>query len=120
MKVITSRDILPKDTETPIESPIPVPPSSSEGSSSPVRSTTPGYLLNESIFLELDNSMPPKRTSTSVVLAMNQAAIQQLIVDHVAAALKAQAANMANIGNTNRNPKQAPVARKCSYKEFMS
>nr|GEV35369.1 reverse transcriptase domain-containing protein [Tanacetum cinerariifolium] len=33
-----------------------------------------------------------------------------------------QAANMANIDNTNRKLKlrEAPVARKCSYKEFMS
>nr|GEW44343.1 retrovirus-related Pol polyprotein from transposon TNT 1-94 [Tanacetum cinerariifolium] len=38
-----SKEISPKDTETPIESPIPVPPSSSEGSSAPVRSTTPDY-----------------------------------------------------------------------------
>nr|GEY13763.1 hypothetical protein [Tanacetum cinerariifolium] len=37
------QEISPKDTETPVESPIPVPPSSSEGSSSPVRSTTPDY-----------------------------------------------------------------------------
>nr|GEW00701.1 hypothetical protein [Tanacetum cinerariifolium] len=33
-----SKEISPKDTETPVESPIPVPPSSS-----PVRSTTPDY-----------------------------------------------------------------------------
>nr|GEU80850.1 reverse transcriptase domain-containing protein [Tanacetum cinerariifolium] len=33
--------------------------------------------------------------------------------------LEAQAANMAT-DNTNRNPEQAPVARKYSYKEFMS
>nr|GEX02192.1 reverse transcriptase domain-containing protein [Tanacetum cinerariifolium] len=65
-------------------------------------------------------TLPPKRTSTSAALAMNQAAIRQLIDDCVAAALEAQAANMANTGNTNRNPEQAPVARKCSYKEFMS
>nr|GEX06622.1 reverse transcriptase domain-containing protein [Tanacetum cinerariifolium] len=38
--------------------------------------------------------MPPKRTSTSAAPAMNQVAI--------------------------RNPEQAHVARKCSYKEFMS
>nr|GFD14556.1 hypothetical protein [Tanacetum cinerariifolium] len=31
-----SKEISPKDTKTPVESPIPVPPSSSEGSSSPV------------------------------------------------------------------------------------
>nr|GEV61125.1 putative reverse transcriptase domain-containing protein [Tanacetum cinerariifolium] len=71
--------------------------------------------------------MPPKRNSASVASAsdspaMNQAAIRQLVIDSVAAALEAQAANMANADNTNRNPKprEAPVARKCSYKEFMS
>nr|GEV24391.1 reverse transcriptase domain-containing protein [Tanacetum cinerariifolium] len=48
--------------------------------------------------------MPPKRTSTSDAPAMNQAAIRQLVVDSVAAALEAQAANMANADNTNRNP----------------
>nr|GEY61287.1 reverse transcriptase domain-containing protein [Tanacetum cinerariifolium] len=39
------------------------------------------------------------------------AAIRQLVVDSVAAALKAKAANMANADNTNRNPKprEAPV-----------
>ncbi|GKC41817.1 hypothetical protein Tco_1059539, partial [Tanacetum coccineum] len=38
------------------------------------------------------------------------------------AALEAQAATMANADNTNRNTRQgeAPVTRKCSYKEFMS
>nr|GEY41584.1 putative reverse transcriptase domain-containing protein [Tanacetum cinerariifolium] len=66
--------------------------------------------------------MPPKKTSTSVAPAMNQAAIRQLVIDSVAVALEAQAANMANADNTNRNPepREAPVARKCSYKEFMS
>ncbi|GKC06624.1 hypothetical protein Tco_0998234 [Tanacetum coccineum] len=39
----------PKDTETPVESPILISPSSSVGFSSPVRSTTPppGYSFNE-------------------------------------------------------------------------
>nr|GEZ12683.1 reverse transcriptase domain-containing protein [Tanacetum cinerariifolium] len=64
--------------------------------------------------------MPPKRTSTSTAPAMNLAAIRQLIKDRVAAALEAQAANMTNTDNTNRNLEQAHVARKCSYKEFMS
>nr|GEW19046.1 reverse transcriptase domain-containing protein [Tanacetum cinerariifolium] len=66
--------------------------------------------------------MPPKRTSTSVALAINQAAIRQIIDDHVATALEAQAANMANADNTNRNPKprETPTLRKCTYKEFMS
>ncbi|GJY70429.1 putative reverse transcriptase domain-containing protein [Tanacetum coccineum] len=130
----------PKDTETPVESPIPISPSSSVGSSSPIRSTTPppDYPFDESIFAELDNSlwiiprplggepvleesneMPPKRTSTSEAPAMTQAAIKKLVADSVFAALEAQAANMANTDNTTR-PREAPVARKCSYKEFMS
>ncbi|GJR84169.1 retrotransposon protein, putative, ty1-copia subclass [Tanacetum coccineum] len=103
-----SRDLFPpevisltKDIETPVESPIPISPSSSIGSSSPVRSTTPppDYPFDKSIFAELENSlwiiprplgskpvpvelmsqmlvkMPPKRTSTSAALAMAQAAI---------------------------------------------
>nr|GEX00490.1 hypothetical protein [Tanacetum cinerariifolium] len=95
-------EISPKDTKTS-ESPIPVSPSSLIGSSSPVR-------------------MAPKRTSTSTAPAMNQAVIWQLINDHVVAALEAQAANMANTDNTNRNlePRETFAARKCTYKEFMS
>ncbi|GJZ40342.1 reverse transcriptase domain-containing protein [Tanacetum coccineum] len=66
--------------------------------------------------------MAPKRTSTSAAPAMTQAAIGKLVADSVAAALEAQAATMANANNTNRNTRQGetPVARKCSYKEFMS
>ncbi|GJV88122.1 hypothetical protein Tco_1532060 [Tanacetum coccineum] len=62
--------------------------------------------------------MPPKRTSTSEAPAMTQAAIRKLVADSVIAALEAQAANMANTDNTTR-PREALVARKCSYKEFM-
>ncbi|GJX08905.1 reverse transcriptase domain-containing protein [Tanacetum coccineum] len=64
--------------------------------------------------------MAPKRTSTSTAPAMTQAAIRKLVVDSVSTALKAQAATMANTDNTNTGPREAPVARKCSYKEFMS
>nr|GEU58494.1 putative reverse transcriptase domain-containing protein [Tanacetum cinerariifolium] len=71
--------------------------------------------------------MPPKRNSASAASAsdapvMNQAAIRQLVVDSVATALEAQVANMTNANDTNRNPepREAPVARKCSYKEFIS
>nr|GEX12524.1 hypothetical protein [Tanacetum cinerariifolium] len=91
---------LPKDAETLVESSILVSPSSSVGSSSPVR-------------------MPPKRTSTSAAPAMTQAAIKKLVDDSVFVALEAQAANMANIDNTT-GPRETPVARKCTYKEFMS
>nr|GEZ36511.1 putative reverse transcriptase domain-containing protein [Tanacetum cinerariifolium] len=71
--------------------------------------------------------MPPKRNSASTASAseaptMNQAAIKKLVVDSVATALETQATTMANADNANRNPepRKAPVARKCSYKEFMS
>ncbi|GJW10642.1 hypothetical protein Tco_1576469 [Tanacetum coccineum] len=66
--------------------------------------------------------MPPKRTSTSQAPAMTQAAIRKLVADSVIAALEAQAATMANADNTNRNTgeREAHVARKYSYKEFMS
>ncbi|GJX59340.1 reverse transcriptase domain-containing protein [Tanacetum coccineum] len=66
--------------------------------------------------------MAPKRTSTSAALVMSQAAIRQLVVDSVAAALEAQAATMENVDNTNRNtrPRETLVARKGNYKEFIS
>ncbi|GKE31735.1 hypothetical protein Tco_1451057 [Tanacetum coccineum] len=47
-----------RDTKPPVESPIPLSLSSSVGSSSLVRSTTPpDYPFDESIFAELDNSL---------------------------------------------------------------
>ncbi|GJY58934.1 hypothetical protein Tco_0458826 [Tanacetum coccineum] len=66
--------------------------------------------------------MAPKRTSTSAAPPMTYAAIKKLVADSVAAALEAQVATMANADNTNRNTGQSGtlVARKCSYKEFMS
>ncbi|GJU77064.1 putative reverse transcriptase domain-containing protein [Tanacetum coccineum] len=62
--------------------------------------------------------MDPKRTPTSATPAMSQAAIRKLL----AATLETQVATMANAYNTNRSTKQKEthVARKCSYKEFMS
>ncbi|GJY18255.1 hypothetical protein Tco_0389746 [Tanacetum coccineum] len=73
-------------------------------------------------FLVNVDRMVPKRTSTSAAPAITQAAIRKLVADSVVAALEAQAATMANTDNTNRNTgeREAPVARKCSYKEFMS
>ncbi|GJY01611.1 putative reverse transcriptase domain-containing protein [Tanacetum coccineum] len=59
------------------------------------------------------------KTSTSKAPTMTQAAIKKLVDDSVFAALEAQATNMANTDNTTR-PREALVARKCSYKEFMS
>ncbi|GJX31077.1 putative reverse transcriptase domain-containing protein [Tanacetum coccineum] len=57
--------------------------------------------------------------STSEAPAMTQAAIRKLVADSVTTALEAQAANMENTDNTTR-PREAPVVRQCSYKEFMS
>ncbi|GKC01975.1 hypothetical protein Tco_0993585, partial [Tanacetum coccineum] len=57
---VTTKISPPKDAaETPVESPIPISPSSSVGSSSPVRSTIPplDYPFDKSIFAELDNSL---------------------------------------------------------------
>ncbi|GJW08613.1 hypothetical protein Tco_1571036 [Tanacetum coccineum] len=133
----------PKDTETPVESPILISPSSLVGSSSPIRSTTPppDYPFDESIFAELDNSlwtiprplgsepvpeksneMPPKRTSTSEAPAMTQAAIKKLVADNVSAALEVQAATMAGTSNPNRNTGHTgtPVIKIGNYKEFIS
>nr|GEU42330.1 reverse transcriptase domain-containing protein [Tanacetum cinerariifolium] len=103
--------------QVPIPPPIIVPPS-------PMLS--PIFNPQESLFsrnyYHLKNKMAPKRTSTSAAPAMNQAAIRQLIDDRVAAALEAQAANMTNADDTNKNPepRETPAARKCTYKDFMS
>ncbi|GJX05899.1 putative reverse transcriptase domain-containing protein [Tanacetum coccineum] len=150
MAMINAQDIKhripptpPSDTDPLVGSPIPSSPSSSIGSSSPVRSTTPppDHPFDKSIFAELDNSlwiitrplgsklvpeepneMAPKRKSTSAAPAMTQATIRKLVADSVAAALEAQTATMANADNTNRNTREGEthVARKCSSKEFMS
>ncbi|GJZ33759.1 reverse transcriptase domain-containing protein [Tanacetum coccineum] len=66
--------------------------------------------------------MPPKRTSTSTAPAMTQASIWQLVIDSIVATLEAQATTMASTDNLNRNtrPREAPVARKYTYKEFIS
>nr|GEV20106.1 retrotransposon protein, putative, Ty3-gypsy subclass [Tanacetum cinerariifolium] len=125
-----SREIPPpKGTETPVESLIPISPSSLVTSSSPIRSTTPpppDYPFDKSIFAELDNSLwiiPRPMGSEPVPEKSNKSdACLSAVVDSVAATLKAQAATLANIDNTNRNsgPRVTPVARKCTYKEFMS
>ncbi|GJU04848.1 hypothetical protein Tco_1121278 [Tanacetum coccineum] len=122
MAMINAQDIKhiipptpPSDTDPLVGSPIPSSPSSSIGSSSPVRSTTPppDYPFDKSIFAELDNSlwiitrplgskpvpeepneMAPKRKSTSAAPAITQATIRKLVDDSIAAALEAQVATM--------------------------
>ncbi|GJV54417.1 reverse transcriptase domain-containing protein [Tanacetum coccineum] len=60
-----------------------------------------------------ESPIPPPTINAS------QKDVKKLVADSVTAALEAQAANMANTDNTTR-PREAPVARQCSYKEFMS
>ncbi|GJV22124.1 putative reverse transcriptase domain-containing protein [Tanacetum coccineum] len=74
--------------------------------------------LTTKIALARFRIMPPKRTSTSEAPTMTQAAIKKLVADSVSAALEAQVTTMASTDNTTR-PREAPVARQCSYKEFM-
>nr|GEZ28469.1 hypothetical protein [Tanacetum cinerariifolium] len=107
----------PRESEPPIGSSIPSSPSSSVGFSSPIRSTTPppDYPFDESIFVELDNSLwiiprplgselvPEEPNESDASPAMTQASIRKLVADSVATALEAQAATMENADNTNRN-----------------
>ncbi|GKB54724.1 hypothetical protein Tco_0905477 [Tanacetum coccineum] len=97
----------PKEIKTLVESLIPVSLSSSIGSSSPVRSTTPppDYPFDKSIFAELDNSLwiiPRPLGSKLVPEEPNES--------DACETLEAQAATMEN---TNRNVIS-------NYKGFMS
>ncbi|GKD17697.1 hypothetical protein Tco_1206855, partial [Tanacetum coccineum] len=66
--------------------------------------------------------IPPKRTSTSKTLTITLAAIQQLIANGIAIALKAQTATMASASNPNRNTELTgiPITKIGNYKEFVS
>nr|GEW26781.1 reverse transcriptase domain-containing protein [Tanacetum cinerariifolium] len=123
------KEISPKDTETPVESLIPLfsylslkvlnSKISVISCNVITRKHTRIYTMSNDF---ITTRMAPKKRSTSEAPAMTQTAIRQLVADSVVAALEAQAANMANADNTNRNtePREAHVSRKCSYKEFMS
>ncbi|GKG08208.1 hypothetical protein Tco_0334040, partial [Tanacetum coccineum] len=66
--------------------------------------------------------IPPKRTSTFETPAITLAAIQQLIIDGISSALKAQAVTIASASNPNKNtgPTGTPVAKMGNYKEFVN
>ncbi|GKB97621.1 hypothetical protein Tco_0983758, partial [Tanacetum coccineum] len=92
---------------------------------------TPPAILTPSSLISLSSSspsfaslspMPPKRTSTSETPTITLAAIQQLIANGIATALKAQAATMVSASNPNRNtrPTGIPVIKTGNYKEFVS
>ncbi|GJR31680.1 hypothetical protein Tco_1107912 [Tanacetum coccineum] len=67
-------------------------------------------------------TIPPKRTSTFETPAITLAAIQQLIIDGISSALKAQAVTIASASNPNKNtgPTGTPVAKMGNYKEFVN
>nr|GEV18019.1 reverse transcriptase domain-containing protein [Tanacetum cinerariifolium] len=98
--------------QVPISLPIIVPPSAMLS-----------LIFNPQEFFVPEELLPLKeQTSTSAEPAMTQAAIRQLVADSVATALEAQTATMASTYTTYRNigPRETPLARKCTYKEFMS
>nr|GEZ23574.1 reverse transcriptase domain-containing protein [Tanacetum cinerariifolium] len=80
-------------------------------------SPTPPHILIFCCLVNVDR-ISPKRTSTSAAPTMNQATIRQLIDDCVTAALEAQAANMANTNNTNRNPEPTETLAARKFKKM--
>ncbi|GJW74693.1 reverse transcriptase domain-containing protein [Tanacetum coccineum] len=67
-----------------------------------------------------NQTMPPKRASTSESPAMTQDAIRKLVADSVTTALEAQAATMASNPDRNTNLTGTPVVKTGNYKEFIS
>nr|GEZ71764.1 reverse transcriptase domain-containing protein [Tanacetum cinerariifolium] len=85
----------------------------------PIASPTLSLFHDDPYIKSYVDRMTPKRTSTSVAPAMTRAAIRQLVANSVFAALEAQATNMANADNTNRNPKPReahPIGIEEAYK----
>ncbi|GJZ69247.1 reverse transcriptase domain-containing protein [Tanacetum coccineum] len=78
-----------------------------------------GRVIIQHDFNNLEAELRESHTQIAKLQRKQMAAIKKLVADSVSVALEAQAANMANTDNTTR-PREAPVARKCSYKEFMS
>ncbi|GJZ37924.1 hypothetical protein Tco_0584115 [Tanacetum coccineum] len=77
------------------------------------------YMMVMHAYYAKESPIPlPTIVPPSSMLSL-MAAIKKLVIDSVSTALESQAVNMANTDNTTR-PREAPIARKCSYKEFMS
>nr|GEU79173.1 hypothetical protein [Tanacetum cinerariifolium] len=85
-------------------------------------SASPDYFLVSPGNTSPDFSNDFTKTSISTVAAMTPAAIRQLIVDGIDAALEEQAATMANTDNSNRNtrPRETLVAKRGNYKDLIS
>nr|GEV56846.1 reverse transcriptase domain-containing protein [Tanacetum cinerariifolium] len=87
----------------------------------PLTRFTLDKMLNN-VRLEVEKEKWLPRGHQHAAPAMTQVANRKLVVVSVTAALEAQAATMSNADNTNRNarPREAPVAKKVNYKEFIS
>ncbi|GJR85741.1 hypothetical protein Tco_0209752 [Tanacetum coccineum] len=84
-------------------------------------------MFNSQDFFSPEEISPPKNIKTPdespiPISPSSSAAIRQLVVDSVVAALEAQAATMANTDNFHRNtgPRETPIAKRGNYKEFIS
>nr|GEU49903.1 reverse transcriptase domain-containing protein [Tanacetum cinerariifolium] len=105
--------------ESPIPPPVIISPS-------PILSP----MFNSQQFFLPEELLPPKKHGQQIMEILNR--LDELSLDRIenmednikglGKALEAQAANIANADDTNRNlePREALVARKCSYKEFIS
>ncbi|GJU52203.1 hypothetical protein Tco_1225917 [Tanacetum coccineum] len=86
------------------------------------RSASSTYAIPQAFEIR-ESSQCLQKDIKSEASAMNSSfAIRKLVADNVISAMEVQAATMANANNTNRNTgeREAPIARKYSYKEFMS
>ncbi|GJX18898.1 putative reverse transcriptase domain-containing protein [Tanacetum coccineum] len=77
----------------------------------------PNMKVMHAYYAEKSPIPPPTIVPPTLMLSL-----MKLVAGSVTTALEAQAVTMANADNTNRNTgeREAPIARKCSYKEFMS
>nr|GEU59785.1 putative reverse transcriptase domain-containing protein [Tanacetum cinerariifolium] len=78
-------------------------------------------MFNPQEFFLPEELLPPKKRGHDRS-SFSTSTLPQEFKIRESSPLEAQAAKMANADNTNRNPKprEVPVTRKCSYKEFMS
>nr|GEV87395.1 reverse transcriptase domain-containing protein [Tanacetum cinerariifolium] len=81
-----------------------------------------GRVIIQQDFNNLETELQETRAQDINICSTGHGSIRQLVPNSITTALEAQAANMENSDNTNRNPepREALIVRKCSYKEFMS
>nr|GEY04249.1 reverse transcriptase domain-containing protein [Tanacetum cinerariifolium] len=92
-----------------------------ESSIPPPTIVPPSSMFNSQEFFLPEELLPPKKRGRNQSSSSTPTLHQEFEIGE-SSPLEAQTANMANADNTNRNPepREARVARKCSYKKFMS